>query len=439
MSAGRDTSVLNLEAGVLPPVALPGGEDAVLGKLRESAKSRFAELGVPSQKWERWKYTGLRPLAKAEFALPAGGAATESAPAVLENMRLEGADHLIFVNGVFRADLSDAQTGPGVTVQSLAEVLRAGDKDWIDMLAQTGDDRDQALAVLNTALMRDGYVIALDERAEAERPIHIVHAVTAPMAVNMRNLILARKDSRVRIVETYLGDSVDYWTNSVTQIALEAGARLDHFKWQHEAESAFHTANTRVHLAENARYNALMLGDGSRLTRQDLGLTLAGAGADCRLKGVSLARGDQHLDTSVILEHRVPNAHSDQQFKSVLAKGARAVFQGLVKVARGAEGTEAHQKSNNLLLDRSAEADAKPELEIFADDVQCSHGATVGEIDESKLFYLKSRGLDDAAARALLVQGFVAEMFDDIADETVAAYLRAGAESAARRVSEREA
>jgi Fe-S cluster assembly protein SufD len=343
--------------------------------------------------------------------------------------RIDGAVRLVFVNGRFDAAQSDSLPKGVATLGGMDEA------DVLALLGPIADEPDQSLTALNTALSTDGYV--LDMGDALVQPLHIVHVTGSGSAANMRNVVRLGAKARATIIESWIG-SAEYWANAVTDIRLVEGAALTHYKWQSEADEAFHTALNSVSIASGARYDALTLATGGRIMRQEFSIALEGEGADCRLAGAALGHEKQHLDFTVTMDHRSPNAHSEQAFKSVLASGARSVFQGLVKVGRGAIGTDAHQKSSNLLLDRSAEADAKPELEIFADDVACSHGATVGELDENKVFYLKSRGLSDEVARALLVEGFVAELFDDVADEAIAEYLREGAQSAARRITGKE-
>jgi Fe-S cluster assembly protein SufD len=421
-----DADIAGKDRLSLKPLALPAiAGEGPLFDLRRAAAARFLELGAPAQRLERWKYTSLTPLAKAEFAL-AGQAGVAALP------RIDGTVRLVFVNGRFDAARSDALPEGVRTLGAL------GEADVLARLGPVAEAPDQALAALNTAFSTDGYVLDLGEGAVLERPLHIVHIAGAGAVANLRDAVRLGAKARATIVESWLGEG-EYWANPVTDIRLADGAALTHYKWQREGEPAFHTALTTVSIAENARYDALTLATGGRIMRQEFSIALEGEGADCRLSGAALGGKAQHLDFTVTMDHRAPHAHSGQAFKSVLASGARSVFQGLVKVGRGAIGTDAHQTSNNLLLDRSAEADAKPELEIFADDVACSHGATVGELDEAKVFYLQSRGLGDEAARALLVEGFVAELFDGVADEAIAAHLRAGAQAAAHRLTEKEA
>jgi Fe-S cluster assembly protein SufD len=410
----------------LKPLNLPAiAGDGPLFDLRRAAAARFLELGAPVQRLERWKYTSLTPLAKAEFAL-AGAAGVAELP------RIDGTARLVFTNGRFDAARSDALPEGVTTLGAL------GEADVLSLLGPVADAPDQSLTVLNTAFSTDGYVLELGEGVALDQPLHIVHVAGAGAVANLRNIVRLGAKARATIVESWLGEG-EYWANPVTDIRLANGAVLTHYKWQREADAAFHTALNSVSIAANARYDALTLATGGRIMRHEFSIMLDGEGADCRLSGAALGAKAQHLDFTVTMDHRSPHAQSGQAFKSVLASGARSVFQGLVKVGRGAIGTDAHQTSNNLLLDRSAEADAKPELEIFADDVACSHGATVGELDEAKVFYLKSRGLSDEAARALLVEGFVAELFDGAADEAIAAHLREGAQAAARRLTGKEA
>jgi Fe-S cluster assembly protein SufD len=406
------TTVSNAAELRLAPLALPEiGGKGEWAEARRSAARRFAETGLPGQRLERWKYTSLQPLTKLGFRLYGDAAVDEKA---LPD--IPGTERIVFVNGRL-----DKRFG---AVPTLAERSLAG---------PVRPEADMALEALNMALAEDGYVLEVTGRRE--KPLHVVHVATAGVAAHQRNIVRLAPGAEATIIETFIGEGADYWVNTVTDMALEKGAKLTHFKRQGESKDAFHTALASLTLAGDAHYEGLVVMTGSRLSRQEFVLSLMGEGASCRLRGVSLGGEGQHLDITVTVDHKSPNARSNQLFKSVLAKKARSVFQGLVKVGRGAVGTDADQKSENLLLDRSAEVDTKPELEIFADDVACSHGATVGELDEAKVFYLMQRGLPAGAARALLVEGFVAELFDDVTYAAIASYLREEAETAARHLT----
>jgi Fe-S cluster assembly protein SufD len=235
----------------------------------------------------------------------------------------------------------------------------------------------------------------------------------------VRNVVMAGKGASATIVEGYFGGPEAYWTNGVNQFFLGEGARIDHARQQNEGAAAYHIVSNRVRLAADARFDSVTAMLGGAMARNETRVSVTGENAHCRLAGVSLGRDKQLQDSVTVIDHAVPNCVSDQVFKAVLDDSAHAVFQGKVVVKADAQHTDARQANHNILLSRSAEADSKPELEIFADDVQCAHGATVGELDKDMLFYLRSRGLDDRTAKALLVEGFVIEVLERIASRQV--------------------
>lgn len=414
--------------------ALPGAGLAWLASLREEAIEHFAEHGFPRQRLEEWKFTNLSRLTKTVFAeaRPAANGMTREAFA---DLGLDGvpAHLMVFVNGRLWPDLSDiGPLGAGVTLTSLAKALET-DPDLIERLlagARQSFDagRAQALASLNTAFMADGAVIRLDEGAAPARPVHLLYLGLpegTPVLLPVRNLFLAEAGASATIFETYAGLSDrPYWTNAVTQVAVGEDAAINHFKLQSESLSAFHTASTDLMLGRNASYTSFLMSVGGELSRHEIRARFAGAGVRCALKGISLARGRQHMDNTTRIEHLQPGGFTNEIYKSAVDDRAHAVFQGKIRVAPGAQKTNAYQLNQNLLLSEKAQADSKPELEILADDVKCSHGATVGELDKEALFYLRSRGLDESAARALLIAAFVGELIDGIEMSPVRAHFR---------------
>ncbi len=413
---------------------LPGAGLPWLASLREEAIERFAEHGFPTRRVEEWKFTNLSKLTKSVFAeaRPAANGITQEA---LAPLGLEGAPtHLmVFVNGRFRGDLSDIGSLPdGVTITSLAQTLES-DPDLIEKhlvgAARSFDaGRAQALASLNAAFMTDGAVIRLDEGTAPERPVHLLFLALPeenPTLVHPRNLFLAEAGACATVIETYAGLSErPYWTNAVTQVVAAEDAGINHFKLQAESLSAFHIASTEVVLDRNAYYASFVMSVGGELSRHEIRVRFAGEGVHCALKGASLARGRQHMDNLTRIDHLKPNGVTNEVYKSVVDDRAHAVFQGKLRVAPGAQKTNAYQLNQNLLLSEKAQADSKPELEILADDVKCSHGATVGELDKEALFYLRSRGLDESAARGLLIEAFVGELIDGIGMSPVRAHFR---------------
>ena len=409
---------------------LPGHDLPWLAALRDGAIERFAALGFPTRRVEMWKFTDLGPLSRTAF-LPAprraNGIARDDVarflPADLECHRL------VFVDGHFRADLSDIGALPaGARLESLAEAL-AATPELIE--AHLGGDATldgSAPVALNTAFMADGAVLTLARGVALDRPVHLVFVATgggAPGAAHPRNLIVAEAASKATVIETYAAPTAAaYWTNAVTDVVVGRDAMIRHVKVQTESRDAFHLAMTRARLAAGSTYHNLAASVGARLARNEIAAVLDGEGIECRLAGVYLARDRQHLDTTTLIDHARPGCTSREHYKGVLDGAGHGVFQGKIVVRPDAQGTDADQLNKSLLLTEEARLDTKPELEIHADDVKCSHGAAVGALDPEALFYVRSRGLDAEVAQRLLVEAFVAEIIDAVEPEGVRAHLR---------------
>ena len=381
---------------------LPG---AGLSGKRTRALEAFANGGFPTPRAESWKYTNLARLARTDFD-PIPEAAAGSIP---EDYCLAGADRIVIVDGRFDPDLSTVGDLPaGVFLAPLSASI----EDMEDELSPHGDGA--SLVALNTAFMRDGLVLKLSEGAVPDRPVQVLHVTSqGGISTHPRTLVVAGAGSRTTVVETFVG-SCSYWTNAVTELRLAAGARVSHVKLQAESASAYHTALTRVGLGRDSGYDSTALGTGAALSRNETRVAFDGTGGECNLRGGLLLRGRQHGDNTTEADHRVPHTSSRQVFRNALDDAARAVFQGGVIVRKGAQKTDSGQSSRSLLLSPGTRADAKPELRIFADDVKCAHGATVGDLDRNALFYLQSRGIAPAEARALLIEAFVAEIVEAV-------------------------
>lgn len=418
---------------------LPGAGLPWLATLRRAGLERFAAGGLPTPRTEDWKYTNLRALEAQEF-VPAPMSATVNGveAGALPSLLPQGqaAHRLVFVNGRLRTDLSDAGALPkGVVIAGLADLLErepALVEPHLGVLGLgLGDDGKSGgrpFLALNTAAAGDGYVVFLPDGAELEIPVAIVFASTAadggPVACHPRNLIVAGAGSRATVLEQHVqlaggageGGGGGYFANSVTEIVLGEGAALVHLKLQDEGAGAFHIASTEARVAAGASYDNFSLSLGARLARNEIRVRLAGADARCALAGAYLAGGRQHTDTTTVIDHAEPDTASREVYKGVLDGTARAVFQGRITVHPDAQRSDGHQLNRALLLSDGAEIDSKPALEVFADDVKCSHGATVGEIDDEALFYLRTRGVPEAEARAMLVAAFIDEVLEEIAD-----------------------
>jgi Fe-S cluster assembly protein SufD len=338
-----------------------------------------------------------------------------------------GAHRLVFVGGLFRPELSRLERLPvGVTLASLAASL--DDAEVAEALGRIARLEDSPLTALNAALFRDGFLLKLGANVEVTAPIEVVHVGLpgeAPAAAHLRNLILAAPGARATVVEYHvcLGEGVHAF-NGITEVRLEREARLRLYKVQAEGGDAFHLQRCEAELADGAEFESFGLTLGARLSRNEIHVALNGRGAQARVHGAYALAGKQHADTLTAVDHRGVDTLSRQVFKGVLDDSSHAVFQGKVRVAPGARGADGQQLNKTLLLSRKAEIDSKPELEILADDVKCSHGATAGELAEEAIFYLRSRGIPPAEARHLLVEAFLAEAVAEVGDATVAEAMR---------------
>jgi Fe-S cluster assembly protein SufD len=392
---------------------------------RAAALERFASLGFPTRRDEPWRFTNLAPLAREAYP-PAPPPKPPKSRLPLEPYLVAGAAHrIVMIDGYVVPELSAIGRLPkgawlGSTARALAERPD---------LAEAGyDERDatsaQPFAALNGAFFGDGFVLALAAGAVLEELVEVIHvASTVGRSLHPRSAVIAGAGSRATLVETFCGAGA--WTNGVLRIELGADASLDHVRIQDEALDAIHFGVTRARLGRGARYESFTLTTGARLSRQDVQVVIEGEGARCGVNGAYLLRGQQEATTATVIDHAAPGGTTREVFKGVLEDRAHGVFLGRIAVRPGADKTDAHQLNRNLLLSPRAAVDTKPELEIFADDVKCSHGATVGDLDEAALFYLCSRGIDETAARRLLIEAFATDAIEaTVSVGDLAAHLR---------------
>ncbi|MDE2228277.1 MAG: Fe-S cluster assembly protein SufD [Alphaproteobacteria bacterium] len=393
------------------------GEPDWLWHRREGAMQRFAELGFPTRKQEAWRFTDLRPLQRVAF--PPAIAVAQATTDDIALWRFKGETYrIVLVDGAFVPALSAIDDLPtGAWLASTAQTLR----EWPELLDPAVRETDtvgaQPFAALNAALFTDGFVLALQPGVALDRTIEVIHlGRAANRSSQLRNVILLGPNSRATVIESYAGTGA-YWTNAVGVIGVGAGAALRHVKLQDEDTAAIHLGQHRVDLGCNARYESFTLSLGGRLARNETHLKLDGEGAACGLFGATLLRGEQEGTIATVVDHAAPGCTTREYFKSVADDRAHGVFLGTIGVRPQAQKTDANQLSKNLLLSRRAAVDTKPELEILADDVKCSHGATVGDLDETALFYLESRGITVAEARRILIEAFAAEVIERLEDD----------------------
>jgi len=398
--------------------SLPGGTPW-LTALREAALAHFGEAGFPTPRQEDWKYTNVAPIEKRHFAIPSALSPALS-DGQLRGLFLHGLDchHLIFINGRLQPGYSTAASLPeGVEAGSLARVLTLSPADLEPYLGRIANPAANGFVALNTAFMSDGACIRVAPGVSLDKPVHLVFAVTGSDEVMTapRNLIVAGDNSQLTVIEHYvdLGGGT-YLTNAVTEIVAGAGARVDHYKLQQESVNAYHVATIQAHLGRDSRVASRNFSLGGRLVRNDINALLSAGGAECVMDGLFMAGGRQHVDNHTFIDHAAPDCASRENYKGALDGRSRGVFNGRIMVRQDAQKTDAHQSNHNLLLSDDAEVDTKPQLEIFADDVRCSHGATVGQLNNDALFYLRSRGLEEQRARGLLTYAFMREVIDRI-------------------------
>ena len=399
-------------------------DDAVpseVAALRSRAYARFSELGFPTTKLEPWRFTDIAPIARTDFSL---AEPTEVDPSALAHYELHDVDaaQVVIVNGRFDPKLSRCQGLPyGVEVRSLAEAV-SDSSAAVSELGRLADFQEHAFTALNTALANDGVVVRVPDKTSIGMPIHLLFVTTAQSdrMTHPRVLIVAGENSQVPVVESYagLGDA-RYFTNAVTEIWGGQNAVIDHYKLLRESEKAFHIGRMHVGLARNANFTSHTITLGGSIVRNDIDATLDGEGVECTLNGLYVANGHCLVDNHTTIRHAQPHCSSQELYKGILDDQAQAVFNGKIVVSIDAQKTDAKQTNKALLLSENAKINTKPELEIFADDVRCTHGATVGQLDEDALFYLRARGLGHEQARRVLIHAFASDLLSRIAIEPI--------------------
>src|SRR5882757_5545666 len=411
---------------------LPGA--GTVADARRQAFEAYERAGLPHRRIENWKYTDLRVLMREVLpsAAEPDAAALACAGAALKLHAIEGLRRLVLVDGVFAPKLSErGGLEKGLSIRTLREVLEAGDAALHAQLL--GFDNSDSMVALNSAMMADGVVIEVADGAVLAKPLHIIHIASGgvPSAMFTRSLLKLGKAASATLVESYIAAEVakTYQVHDSLIVSIGDGARLDHVRLVEDGREAFNISSSLVTLGANAHFSTFGMTSGAHVSRYQATIVFAGEGSKVETNGVNLLNGRQHADSTLFLDHAVPNCASREVFRSVVDDRGHSVFQGRIIVRPKAQKTDAKMMTRALLLSDDAEADNKPELEIFADDVTCGHGATTGALDESLLFYLRARGLSEKEAQALLIQAFVGEAIEQIANDA----LRELAISAAQR------
>ncbi len=390
---------------------------------RMEAASRFAALGFPARRDEDWRFTNITPIAETPFQRAVSYALT---PEQLKPFTYEGLNgtRLVFVNGRYAPELSQRGLLPaGVEVTTLAAAYESDPETIRTHLAATALFQDHAFVALNTAALEDGAFIRIPRNAIVEDPIQLLYVSAPgdyPTVAHPRALIVAGDHSEATIIESYHGTAeAVYFTNAVTEVALGENATIDHYKVQQESLNAFHIATLQVTLAAHSNFSSHSIGLGGRIVRNEANATFKASGAECTLNGLYLASGTQIVDNHTAIDHAMPYCNSHELYKGILDGRAHGVFNGKILVRPDAQKTDAKQTNQTLLLSNQARIDTKPQLEIFADDVKCTHGATIGQLSDEALFYLRSRGIPQGEARALLTYAFAAEVVQRIKVEAI--------------------
>ncbi|HEY6953223.1 MAG TPA: Fe-S cluster assembly protein SufD, partial [Bacteroidota bacterium] len=410
---------------------LNGESKSPVHTLRKDALARFVELGFPTTRHEEWRFTNIAPIRNTEFH-----SATESSDAAvnvseLNHLFLTGprSFKLVFVNGHFAGQLSNIPVQrANMKVGSLASAMKDGDRDATDNISRIASFKDNAFVALSTAFLRDGAFLCLGDDVVVDDPIECVFIATGKqpsLIASPRNLFLVGRNSKATIVESYVGPGAEsYLNNVVTEVVVGENASVEHDKLVTEGPHSYHIGTTFIHQAGGSSFinNAVALS--GAIVRNNITVILAGQGADATLNGLSLGTGDQLIDNHTTIDHTMPHCTSHELYKSILDGKARGVFNGKIFVREDAQKTDAKQTNKTLLLSDDATINTKPQLEIFADDVKCTHGATVGQLDEEQVFYLRSRGIGEVLARDILTSAFASDVVERIHSENLKSRLQ---------------
>ena len=408
----RDSYLNSLLAG---RAAVADAGSGWLRALRMRAVERANELSVPTMRDEEWRFTDLSPLYKIPFQ-PASSTGNLDRSQLDAFALPEAPTRLVFLDGHYSAELSSAAANESATVGNIADVWKTSDPMLETHLAKLALIDNDAFTAVNTAFLRDGAVVHVARDRVLSTPIHLLFVATRKeSAAYPRVLVVAETGAQCTVVEDFVSVADGaYLTDAVSEFYVAANARVSHVKLQREAETAFHIANTSVRVEHSGYYATWTVALGARISRHNLSIVQAGEGTEFSIDGLALIGGRQLADMHSSIDHAHAHGQSRQLHKTVVGGGAHAVFNGKILVREGAQQTDSGQQSRNLLISGKAHVDTKPQLEIFADDVKCAHGATVGQIEAEELFYLKSRGLSDTAARNLLTYAFAAQVIERI-------------------------
>lgn len=407
---------------------LNGEKTPELHRIRKEALKNFSELSLPTLKHEEWRYTNISPLLKYNFTLPSKDLQISNELVNKFSFNEMDSNILIFVNGKFSKENSKLlNLQEGTIAGSISDAMKNNPEIIEKHFGKYASYNNQIFTALSTAYTKDGAFVYVPEGKIVEDPIHIIFITTASeekIIIQPRNLFVASKNSQVTIIEHYVSENNNiYFTNSVTEIVVGDNAIVDHYKLQEESKNAFHIARVEIDQERSSNFTSHSISTGGAITRNDINARFNGEGGECTLNGLFLLEDKQLFDAHTLIDHATPLCNSHEYYKGILDDSSRGVFNGKVLVRQDAQKTNAFQKNNNILLSNNALVNTKPQLEIFADDVKCSHGATIGQIDEEAKFYLKSRGIGEEAANAILIHAFASDVIKSMKIESVRNYL----------------
>jgi len=396
---------------------LNGTTSTSMHAIRRKAMQRFVDLGFPTAHQEEWRFTNIVPITQKEFQ-PIVRSEIKSATKIdIQPHLVEHAHHLVFLDGVYSPELSDISSFPaGTKVGSVAEQLKSHPELILPYINTMGEEN--AFTLLNTAFLWDGAFLSVPKGVLLESPIQLLFLATDRaqlFAAQPRNIVIAGKASQFKIIETYAGLAENtYLSNAVTEVVLGDHSIVEHDKMQKESMNAFHIGTTHVQMSAASQYTSNVISLGGFIVRNNITARFEAEGAECILNGLSLGRDTQLIDNHTVIDHAVPHCSSHELYKSILGGASKGVFNGKVFVRKDAQKTDAKQTNKTLLLSDDATMHTKPQLEIFADDVKCTHGATIGQLDEEQIFYLRSRGINLDAARDILTSAFANDVINRI-------------------------
>jgi Fe-S cluster assembly protein SufD len=407
---------------------LNGEKTPELHRIRKEALQNFNDLSLPTLKDEEWRYTNISPLLKFNFTLPSDDLKISDELVNKFLFAKMDSNILIFINGKFSEENSILLNLPeGTLAGSISDAIKNNPEIIEKHFGKYASYNNQIFTALSTAYTMDGAFVYVPEGKIVENPIHIIFITTASenkIITQPRSLFVASENSQVTIIEHFVSENDDiYFTNAVTEIVAENNAVVDHYKLQEESVNAFHIARVEIDQERNSNFTSHSISTGGVITRNDINARFNGEGGECTLNGLFLLEDKQLFDAHTLIDHANPLCNSHEHYKGILDDSSRGVFNGKVLVRQDAQKTNAFQQNNNILLSNNALVNTKPQLEIFADDVKCSHGATIGQIDEEARFYLKSRGIGEEAANAILMHAFASDVIKSMKLESVRNYI----------------